>query len=268
MEGPITVGIQVSADLEGQDVYLFVHGSQVNLPVKRETAVNQKAVFFIKPEDLGDGISRFTLFDKNSQPVCERLYFKYPEKKLQIEAGINMEYGLRKKIDLRLFARDASGNPVDADMSMAVYLLDSLQQVDPTDIRYYLYLESELGAIENPSFYFDSTQSREEDMNNLLMTHGWRRFKWKTRLNPSPTAFEFPPELYGHIFHGKLIGGKGMLGGHVATYLSVPSSRTQFRPTFSDEEGNIKFELPDFLMDRKKLSYRPDPGPTAACILK
>jgi len=132
-------------------------------------------------------------------------------------------------------------------MSLAVYRLDSLQgEVDTYDIRYYFYLTAELGPVENPSFYLEPANSTEEDMNNLMMTHGWRRYNWKNLMNPKPVQVEFPPEILGHIVHGKLIDKTGNPVNHVETYLSVPSSRTQIRTTYSDEEGNIRFELTDF----------------------
>ena len=136
-DSQITVRVKSSAGLDGQDIYLFVHGSHLSLPVKKQKLINREIVFIIKPEEIEDGISRITLFNKSGQAVCERLYFKYPEKKLQISALVNPEYNTRSKINLNLSVTDQSGNPSSADMSVAVYRLDSLQQPDELNILDY-----------------------------------------------------------------------------------------------------------------------------------
>ena len=246
-EGSIAIQVHVSPELDKQNVYLFIHGNHSFLPVKKEQLINHAAGFVLKPEDLEDGISQFTLFNITGQSVCERLYFKYPEKKLVISAETNPEYTTRKKIDLNLSATNQSGKQVVADMSMAVYRLDSLQDVDENDIRHYLYLTANLGPVESPSFYFDVNEKyREQDMDNLMLTHGWRRFNWNDMLKQNYLPLEFPPEYNGHIIMGKVISKTGAPVPHAEAYLSVPSTRTQFRQTASDDNGNLKFEMTGF----------------------
>ena len=247
-ESEITVHVKSSAAENTQDVYLFVHGSHQSLPVKKQKLVNGEVVFTIKPREFEDGISRITLFDQSGQPVCERLYFKYPEKKLQISATVNPEYNIRSKINLNLSVTDQSGNPSSADMSVAVYRLDSLQQPDELNIFNYTYLSAELGPVEHPSYYFvDNGKTRDAEMDNLMLTHGWRRFIWHDMLMQKPYPISFSPECYGHIIRGKLINNMtGMAVKGVATYLSIPSARTEFRVTSSDSLGQVKFDMPGF----------------------
>jgi hypothetical protein len=247
-EPQITVRVKSSAGLDAQDVYLFVHGNHNSLPVKKQKLVNREVIFSIKPEEIEDGISRITLFDQSGQPVCERLYFKYPEKKLQISALVNPEYSTRSKINLNLSATDQSGNPSSADMSVAVYRLDSLQQPDELNILNYTYLSAEIGPVEHPSHYFtDNGKTRDVEMDNLMLTHGWRRFIWHDMLSQKPFPIRFFPECYGHMIRGRLVNNNtGTAVQGVTTYLSVPSARTEFRVTSSDSLGHIKFEMPGF----------------------
>jgi hypothetical protein len=247
-ERRITVRVKSSAGLDAQDVYLFVHGSHNSLPLKRLRLVNQEAIFQIKPEEIEDGISRITLFNKAGQPFCERLYFKYPEKKLQISALVNPEYNTRSKINLNLSVTDQSGNPSSADMSVAVYRLDSLQEPDELNILNYTYLTAELGPVEHPSYYFtDEVKGRDMEMDNLMLTHGWRRFFWHDMMEQKQYPISFSPECYGHIILGKLVNNiTGNAVKDVVTYLSVPSARTEFRVTSSDSLGRVKFEMPGF----------------------
>ena len=103
-QGLVAIGVRVSPELDFQKIYLFVHGTHSYLSVRKQTLVKQTALFLINPADLEEGISQLTLFNENGQPICERLYFKYPENKLLISAETNSEYGTRKKIDLNLAA--------------------------------------------------------------------------------------------------------------------------------------------------------------------
>jgi hypothetical protein len=58
---------------------------------------------------------------------------------------------------------------------------------------------------------------------------------------------EFSPEYNGHIILGKLVNNKtGAAVPYESAYLSVPSTRTQFRPSFSDSMGRVKFEVAGF----------------------
>jgi hypothetical protein len=244
----IAIRVKSSAGLDAQDIYLFMQGSHQSLPVKKEKLINRQAVFIIRPEEIEDGISRITLFDQGGQPVCERLYFKFPENNLQISVAANPEYNIREKINLDLSVTDHSGKPVSADMSVAVYRLDSLQKLDETNILNYTYLSAELGPVEHPDYYFaDNGKSREKEMDNLMLTHGWRRFIWKDVIGRKPPLLPFPPEYYGHIIQGKLVNNNtGAPVSDIGTYLSVPSTRTEFRVTTSDRLGHVKFEMPGF----------------------
>ena len=244
----IAVTVTVSSALEREELSLFIHGSHSALPVKKGEIQNHTVEFLIHSKDLEDGITQFTVFNQNGQPVCERLYFSYPQKRLLISAVTLPEFGRREKINIELSAADEQSKPVRADMSMAVYLLDSLQGVDETDIRNYLYLTSELGVFESPAFYFQNNgMGREDDMDNLMLTHGWRRYNWKDLLQPKPLQVSFSPEYNGHIIQGVVLNTKtGLPGAGISAYLSVPSDRTQFRSTTSDQEGKVKFELTGF----------------------
>jgi hypothetical protein len=247
-DSEIVARVKVSPDLDGQDVYLFVHGSHEPLPVKKQPLINGRADFPIKTGELEDGISRITLFDKTGRPLCERLYFKYPEEKILISTEGVSEYTTRKKVALTVSVKDQSGIPVSADMSMAVYRIDSLQPIDENDIRNYLYLTADLGPVESPAFYFRRKDpARARDMDNLMLTHGWRRFIWKDLSGKNPAPPLFPPELNGHIIQGKLTDNTaGTAVAGTSVYLSIPSTRTQFRVTTTDANGHFKFEMPGF----------------------
>ncbi len=237
-------GISVPNDT----IYLLVHTRGIVKTVQSGAMQNGSAAFIIDKNMLGDGISTFTLFDQHKQPVCERLYFKQPEKVLDL--GLKIEssiYEFRKKVNVEVTTHNEVGQEVPANMSMAVYKIDSLQPIDPMDIKSYLLLSSDLvGAVEMPNSYFNpAALSNEEAIDNLMLTHGWRRFSWEQINENKKPYFEFIPELAGHIINGK-ISNNNLPAKDKAVFVSIPGLNTQFKSTISDELGKIKFELRDF----------------------
>lgn len=265
-EGKLAIKITSSPDLESRENYLFVHGSHSFLPIVSEKPDNHRSMILIDPENLEDGISRITLFNYAGQPMCERLYFKYSKKNLVITASVDPEYKTREKINLNLEIKDEEARSVDADMSMAVYRLDSLENGESTDIRNYLYLTAELGSIESPAFYFsEPLKSRESDMDNLMMTQGWRRFIWNNPGETKQLPIVFSPEHNGHIILGKLVDNNtGYPVPDMNVYLSTPSTRTQFRATTSDMGGLFTFELPGFY-GSQELILQTNPDEDSTC---
>src|SRR5882762_9607232 len=80
-----------------------------------------KASFLINKKDLGEGISQLTLFDDKLQPVAERLYFKRPEKKLEIKAITDqLLYSKRKKVKLDIASENNLHQPESTSVSIAI----------------------------------------------------------------------------------------------------------------------------------------------------
>ncbi len=77
-EGLIMASVHVTSDLAGQKILLAINGQRTLLPVMSGTLAGDSLSFYIESRDLEDGISQFTLFTESGQPVCERLFFKYP----------------------------------------------------------------------------------------------------------------------------------------------------------------------------------------------
>jgi hypothetical protein len=138
--------------------------------------------FFVDKKDLGDGISGITLFDHERHPVCERLVFKRPQQILSI--GINMDqtvYESRKPVHIDLLSTRSSDKfSVSGNLSLSVFMIDSLQHIPGQNIISWMFLTSDLkGRIESPGYYFTNPDNKvDEALDNLLLTQGWRRFKW------------------------------------------------------------------------------------------
>ncbi|MEO5593871.1 MAG: hypothetical protein ABIR15_23495 [Chitinophagaceae bacterium] len=246
----LKITVQAPASSYSPPVILFAHTRGSVKAVASGILRNGYAEFFVDIDKLGDGISHFTIFNEERKPVCERLFFKKPVQHLEITATADQpEYEQRKKMDIKILSADQDGKPIPANMSMAVYRIDSLTGPDEMDISNYLWLSSDLvGRIESPGYYFTSqTPETTEALDNLMLTQGWRRFRWEDILQRTTPSFEFAPEYKGHIIRGRVTSnatGQAVKG--VECFLSVAGTRTQFRGDISDDSGFVKFEMNNF----------------------
>ncbi|MDB5136141.1 MAG: hypothetical protein JWP37_2744 [Mucilaginibacter sp.] len=242
--------VAVNSSNTGGQVYLFAHTRQMVKLAKGESLSNGIAHFTIDKSSLDDGISHITIFDGDKHPVCERLYFKRPSKKLLIEATADhQQYSGRKKVNISVLAKDQAGKPLNADLSMSVYRLDAYQTVEPGDIASYFWLSSDLrGNIESPEYYLkNSTAETDEALDNLMLSQGWRRFQWSEVLKNQTPVFSFLPEYNGHIVSGKVVNiGNSTPANDVIAYFGIPGKRVQLFTSKSDSSGRLLFNTKDF----------------------
>jgi hypothetical protein len=242
--------IAVKSNTNEGNVYLFAHTGQVVKTATSVSFVNGIAHFTINKNDLGDGITHLTVFNSAKQPVCERLYFKRPTRQLLIEAAADQQqYIPRKKVNVNVLAKDIGGKASAADLSMSVYRVDSLQDIDQSNIFNYLWLNADLrGYIESPEYYFKATdEETNEALDNLMLTQGWRRFQWSQVLENKQPAFAFSPEFYGHTITGKIVNATtGLPAKEILTYLGVPGKRVQLYTSESDSLGRLFYYTKGF----------------------
>lgn len=202
-----------------------------------------QSVFYIDTKKIKEGISHITVFDEAKNPVCERLYFKKPANKLDIGVKTDRNvYKTREKVNLNI----SSGNlNEDADLSLSVFRSDTFFTKDEFDITSYLLLSSDLqGNIESPSFYFGTGDSVNVAVDNLMLTHGWSRFKWN-EVFENKTDYKFVPEHKTQIIHAKITDPSGKPAPGVIAYLTIPSRQFHFNCAVSDKNGELYYEIPD-----------------------
>ena len=199
---------------------------------------------------MGEGISHITVFNSEDMPVCERLFFLPPKQKLTISSTVTAEqFTSRKKVTLMVNSTDGSNISAPADMSLSVYRIDSLQSIQPGGIDNYVWLTSELkGHVESPGYYLsEKGPEAEQATDNLMLTHGWRRFMWQNVLQQAKPLYHFVPEYKGHIIYGRITYKQtGLPAANVVAYLSVPGSHVQMYDLRGDSDGNVLFFTKDF----------------------
>ena len=254
-KGQIKITVQTTDknNTSNAAIYLFVHTRNIVKAVMSSNLEYGEAVFFVDDSKPGEGISHFTIFNDNRRPVCERLYFKKPVQSLQITVSPDQpSYNLRKKINVNVSSATEQGKLIAANMSMAVYRVDSFTAIEEQNINNYLLLGADLsGPVESSDYYFkENNDTATAAMDNLMLTQGWRRFKWDDILSNKKSTFQFLPEINGHIISGKITALKpGTPVKDVQAYLSVPGIKAQFQTAGADENGKVKFEMKDFYID-------------------
>jgi hypothetical protein len=131
----------------------------------------------------GQGIAQFTLFTHDMKPVCERLVYLFPERKLNISLTTPKEiYYTREKAEVTIKVTDGEGNPVQAHLGISVFDEAYYNPADPVNILTHYHLTTQLkGRIFNPAYYFDEeNEGRLEALDLLMLTQGWRRYVWDT----------------------------------------------------------------------------------------
>ena len=262
----ITVSTTVAAP---SVVYLLAHTRQVigkaeARPIQGETA------FLVDKKALGEGVSHLTIFDAERRPVCERLYFKRPVHPLAITLKTDRpEYASRTKVTLDATVQASAAIVSQASLSMAVYRLDSLAPVNSGTILSYLWMTSDLPEpIESPEYYWQTeTPEVRQATDNLMLTHGWRRFRWDEVLTPAlrrPTlrflSERRPAEHNGIIVEGSVTDpASGKPVPNVLTYLSAPGKPIRLYASRSDSSGRVRFEMLDFY-GSKTLIAQPEPA--------
>lgn len=139
----------------------------------------------INTQKLHSGILQITFFNKDDQPLAERLCFvdnkEYIQRGELIADTINFNEKGRNKFSIQL--KDTVRGSFSVSITDPEY---NLLVASEENIFSSLLLTSDLkGDIHNPSYYFSGdNDSVKTALDLVMMTNGWRRFKW-TELSQS-----------------------------------------------------------------------------------
>ena len=178
--------------------------------------INPKRTFGKMNDSLfTEGITHFMLIDEQGNALSERLIFVPDHKPNQWQITTDQPtYGKREKVSLQIAAKDSEGNPVEGTFSVSITDRKSIQPDSLADnILSNLLLTSDLkGYVEDPAFYFLNQDARTlRSIDYLMMTHGWRRYKFDNVLRAPSLNFS------NYIEKGQTISGRimGFFGANV-----------------------------------------------------
>jgi TonB-dependent SusC/RagA subfamily outer membrane receptor len=111
-----------------------------------------------------------------------------------------------------------------------------------------LLLNADLhGTIENPGWYFkDNNPERNEALDLLMLTHGWRRFRWEKIL---ALGFKWPSfeEDKGITITGRITRDLfGIPIRNAKVYLTILNAYNDYFETRTDRKGRFRFDNLDY----------------------
>ncbi|MEI9935349.1 MAG: hypothetical protein WDM71_11000 [Ferruginibacter sp.] len=222
----------VIAQMQQQPVY----SARINM--SRKTIITAT----IPTDSLPDGIMQLTVFNADKIPVAERIVF--------INHGIyyfNTDlHAVEKNLGKR--ARNVLqidiGGTLKTNLSVSVTDADLNTATDNEEnIFSSLLLTNDIkGYVYNPAYYFSSDDdSVKKQLDLVMMTNGWRRFKWKNLLAEQWPTIKYQPENYLSI-KGKTFGLSPSLlkGKEVNVILKTKSAGMQMFTAPVDKDGSFK----------------------------
>lgn len=234
-------------------VYIFVHARQQIALADVRHVGDTPVTLQIDKNNLPEGISHITLFDQNLQPVSERLVFRQPVNKLSIQSKADQgEYGVRRPVNINLSVV-AAAKTKSSHLSVAVYKQDSVTNSSSSSILDYLWLSSDLkGIIESPEYYLSSNSPEVMSaIDNLMITHGWRKFRWDNVLSGKKETVKFIPEYLGHVVTGEVHDENDKPVSGVAAYLGSPAVQPRVYLSRSNASGKVQYVLINYYGQRK-----------------
>ena len=161
----------------------------------KATPTKKMVLIKIPKGKFPQGVMQFTVFDEKNMPLCERIAYLKKDNQLNISILPNKKkYLPREKVTIDIEAKDQAGKPIVGDFSVAVSdAKQVMEEPNAENIETYLLLSSDVkGKIEQPAYYF-SKENLEADrhLDILMLTQGWRRFKWAEVLKDTLTTPKF-----------------------------------------------------------------------------
>ncbi len=197
----------------------------------------------IDKELFPSGIAHFTVFTGDYRPVAERLVFINRNDMLRFSANVDTVVIFeRDYLSFTLDVKDSRGNFVEGTFSLSAVTGKPDQMAYSPGILSYILFSSDLGGmVEHPDLYIENSQDDLLAADHLLLTYGWRRFKWEDVL-----AGEMPRINYsgqpGLAIAGRVMdpASKNPIGDH-PLFLKVKNGYDHELRTTSNDRGYFAF---------------------------
>ena len=146
----------------------------------------------ISAEGFPAGVMQISAFDLNMAPLAERVVF----------INNNTAYGTIQYKKLRVGLNKRARNEITIEIpdslvtNLSVSVTDAGLGTDSSNnIFSDLLIAGDLkGTIPNPAGFLVNSDNTNINLNLLLLTHGWRRFKWESIVSGKLPALKYPQE--------------------------------------------------------------------------
>ena len=267
-------GVALQVDLKSDAIQFVVRRSpgfsstgplQLVAQMQQQMLFRAKANLSAKSEvggqlpiaNMPSGIVQLTLFTDDGKPIAERIVFVNQQDYYFI-TDLNTplkNLGERGKNVIQIDVPDT----ILTNLSVAITDADINPAIKgEEDIFSNVLLTSDIkGFVYHPGYYFSSdADSVAKHLDLVMMTNGWRRFKWDDVLANNFPVIKYKPDNYLGI-QGTIRGlTKSELKDRDITAIVQPKNgNKQFVALPVSPEG--KFELPDMLFfDTLKIYYQ------------
>jgi hypothetical protein len=238
---------KVMAHMQQQMVYM----ARINLSAKTKVTAP------IPAEQLPDGIMQVTLFNEQGQPLAERIVFINHDNYYFITdlhaTTKNLTPKAKNVLQLDI------GDTLISNISIAVTDAGSNTfQRDEENIYSHVLLSSDIkGYVYNPAYYFSSTaDSVQQHLDLVMMTNGWRRFKWEDIAAGKWPVIKNFPKPYVTV-DGKILGllPSELVGKDLTMILQTKKNSTQVLSIPVNQKGEFSVNNLIFY-DTAKLYYQ------------
>lgn len=210
--------------------------------------------FLLEANKLPEGIIAITLMDNHMNPMAERLYFN-ERKETRMNLLLTLEkdtFRQRELTRVNIEAKNNNGEPLETNLSLLVVNNEQLEPFlgNRQNILSYFLLSSELkGEIEDPGFYFNTDCNRQNDLEALLLTQGWRKYNYSSPIY----KILFEPEPFLSI-SGTTFGMLSTKKRKVADLTLMTFGKTKSVHTLrTDSLGRFKFNLENEYGDKMNI---------------
>ncbi len=224
------VVFSVSRPAENLAYQQLIVVAHMNQQMVYKATVNLKDISMnggnIPTQQLPTGILQVTVFDINQMPLAERVCFINNnnfnfEGKLTVTAKSLQKRG-RNVVDVQI--TDTTKSKLTIAITDAE--VDGNRPLDDNIISSLLLTGDLRGFVKDPYYYFqNNSDSLARQLDLVMLTHGWRRFKWDDVIKGKTPVIKFPIEDYLSLN---------------AEVLGVPASHIA-----KDESLNVIFQYKD-----------------------
>jgi hypothetical protein len=238
--------VSVSGDVS-EDCYLLAHSRGIVYHVE-PWKPDGKAVAFTR-SSFPSGILHLLLFDREMNPVSERLVFILNDDQAGLKVQTDREtHPARNRIAVNIELTDAAGRPLTGSCSVAVTEDRATPSDAGADIISSLLLASDIGEnIGNPAFFLQNSRLSAFALDLLMMTNGWRRYDVKRLVRGEFQHPDILPEVRQEV-KGTV---RNLLTGRPAKDMPVTlftSDGKYFGTVSTDNNGRFVFlnaDMPD-----------------------
>jgi len=190
------------------------------------------------------GITQFTLFSQNGEPIAERVVFMQSDDTIKMALSSSSKtYAIKEKVKINLDTKAENELPVAGTFSVSVINMSRLplnENAESTILNNLLLTSDLKGYIEQPNYYFNHINDQTRaDLDMLMLTQGYRRLEWKKILNNTDEPVTYQPETLLEIAGSiKTQGKKPVPNGKI---ILAATRAALLVDTVADSLGNFRF---------------------------